>query len=60
MELAVQHGISGIDGDCGGVCSYATCPEHVDPTYFHQTGEAPYFSYFQYHTSVRGALVRVQ
>ncbi|MBU2918849.1 2Fe-2S iron-sulfur cluster binding domain-containing protein [Psychrosphaera sp. F3M07] len=29
MELAVQNGISGIDGDCGGVCSCATCHVHV-------------------------------
>ncbi|MEM8901425.1 MAG: 2Fe-2S iron-sulfur cluster-binding protein [Bacteroidota bacterium] len=40
MELAVQNDISGIDGDCGGVCSCATCHVHVDPTYFPQTGEA--------------------
>lgn len=29
MELAVQNGIEGIDGDCGGVCSCATCHVHV-------------------------------
>ncbi|SFW24561.1 2Fe-2S iron-sulfur cluster-binding protein [Cellulophaga fucicola] len=35
MELAVNNNIQGIDGDCGGVCSCATChvfvaPEDVD------------------------------
>ena len=25
MELAAQNGVAGIDGECGGVCSCATC-----------------------------------
>ena len=29
MELAVENNIPGIDGDCGGVCSCATCHVHV-------------------------------
>lgn len=29
MELAVENGVEGIDGDCGGVCSCATCHVHV-------------------------------
>jgi 2Fe-2S ferredoxin len=29
MELAVAHNVPGIDGDCGGVCSCATCHVHV-------------------------------
>jgi len=29
MELAVDNNIAGIDGDCGGVCSCATCHVHV-------------------------------
>lgn len=40
MELAVKHNIKGIDGDCGGVCSCATCHVHVLPEYVTQTGEA--------------------
>lgn len=40
MELAKQHNIKGIDGDCGGVCSCATCHVHVAPEHFEQTGEA--------------------
>lgn len=34
MELAVENDIEGIDGDCGGVCSCATCHVHVAPDYF--------------------------
>ncbi|MDN5212427.1 2Fe-2S iron-sulfur cluster-binding protein [Fulvivirgaceae bacterium BMA12] len=40
MELAKQNNIKGIDGDCGGVCSCATCHVHVDPAYFEKTGTA--------------------
>lgn len=40
MELAVQNNIQGIDGDCGGVCSCATCHVHVDPQFTERTGEA--------------------
>ena len=40
MELAVQNGISGIDGDCGGVCSCATCHVHVAPEHQEKTGSA--------------------
>jgi 2Fe-2S ferredoxin len=40
MELAVQHGVAGIDGDCGGVCSCATCHVHVMPEFVSKTGEA--------------------
>ena len=40
MELAKDHNIKGIDGDCGGVCSCATCHVHVALEYFEKTGEA--------------------
>ncbi|MCU4675642.1 MULTISPECIES: 2Fe-2S iron-sulfur cluster-binding protein [Catenovulum] len=40
MELAVQNGVQGIDGDCGGVCSCATCHVHVAPEHFAKTGPA--------------------
>ena len=40
MALAVQNGVSGIDGDCGGVCSCATCHVHVDAASTVLTGEA--------------------
>jgi 2Fe-2S ferredoxin len=38
MELAKQYNVSGIDGDCGGVCSCATCHVHVAPADFDTTG----------------------
>lgn len=38
MELAVKNNIKGIDGDCGGVCSCATCHVHVAPDDFSKTG----------------------
>lgn len=40
MELATENNVKGIDGDCGGVCSCATCHVHVAPEYFDKTGEA--------------------
>ena len=40
MELAVENGISGIDGDCGGVCSCATCHVHVAPEHQSKVGPA--------------------
>jgi 2Fe-2S ferredoxin len=40
MELAVQNGVDGIDGDCGGVCSCATCHVHVQPEFMSKIGEA--------------------
>lgn len=30
MEAAVQNGIEGIEGDCGGSCNCATCHVWVD------------------------------
>jgi len=38
MELAVEHNIKGIDGNCGGVCSCATCHVHVRPEDMEKTG----------------------
>ncbi|ARV16620.1 2Fe-2S iron-sulfur cluster-binding protein [Polaribacter sp. SA4-12] len=40
MELAVNNNIKGIDGDCGGVCSCATCHVYVAPDSVAKTGEA--------------------
>ena len=40
MQLAVDNNIPGIDGDCGGVCSCATCHVHVAPEDISKTGEA--------------------
>jgi ferredoxin, 2Fe-2S len=30
MELARDHGVEGIHGDCGGACACATCHVYVD------------------------------
>lgn len=39
MELAVKNNVKGIDGDCGGVCSCATCHVHVKPEFWDAVGE---------------------
>ncbi len=39
MELAVNNNVQGIEGECGGVCSCATCHVHVAPEYLEKTGE---------------------
>lgn len=38
MQLAIDNDIKGIDGDCGGVCSCATCHVFVHPDHFEKTG----------------------
>jgi len=40
METAIEHGVEGIDADCGGVCSCATCHVHVDPEWMDKVGPA--------------------
>lgn len=40
MELAKENNVPGIDGDCGGVCSCATCHVHVAPEHFEKVGKA--------------------
>jgi len=40
MELALENNVKGIDGNCGGVCSCATCHVHVAPADVTKTGEA--------------------
>lgn len=40
MALAVENNIKGIDGDCGGVCSCATCHVFVAPEDIETTGRA--------------------
>ena len=39
MELGVANAVSGIDGDCGGVCSCATCHVHVAPEMMSKVGQ---------------------
>jgi 2Fe-2S ferredoxin len=38
MRAAVNNGIAGIDGDCGGVCACATCHVYVDEHWFEKVG----------------------
>jgi 2Fe-2S ferredoxin len=38
MEAAVQNGVSGIIGECGGVCACATCHVYFDPEAFARVG----------------------
>ncbi|MEM9420405.1 MAG: 2Fe-2S iron-sulfur cluster-binding protein [Planctomycetota bacterium] len=40
MTAAVENQVTGIDGDCGGVCSCATCHIHVDPAWTDKVGPA--------------------
>ncbi len=39
MEAALYNGIAGIDADCGGACSCATCLVTIDPTWRAIVGE---------------------
>ena len=38
MNAAVDNGVPGIDADCGGECSCATCHVMVDAAWFAKTG----------------------
>jgi len=36
MQIAIDNGVPGILGDCGGACSCATCHGYVDPAFMEQ------------------------
>ena len=38
MEAAIKHNIDGIEADCGGGCSCATCHIYIDKLYHTTTG----------------------
>jgi 2Fe-2S ferredoxin len=40
MEGAIQNDVSGIEADCGGACSCATCHVFVDAAWRDRTGAA--------------------
>ncbi len=40
METAIANGVPGIDANCGGACSCATCHVFVDPQWLETVGEA--------------------
>lgn len=39
METAVRAGIDGIDADCGGACSCATCHIYIDDAWMSRVPE---------------------
>ena len=38
MQAAVNAGVPGIDGDCGGICACATCHVYVDAEWTDRVG----------------------
>ena len=38
MRAAVDNGVAGIDGDCGGQCACATCHVFIEPEWQAMTG----------------------
>jgi ferredoxin, 2Fe-2S len=40
MEGAIDNNIPGIEAECGGACSCATCHVYVDPAWIKATGTA--------------------
>lgn len=40
MQAAVNNDIEGIVGECGGLCSCATCHCYIDPAWTTKTGDA--------------------
>mgnify|MGYP006297675087 FL=1 len=40
MEIATDHGVEGITGDCGAVCSCSTCHVYIPPEWQEKVGPA--------------------
>jgi 2Fe-2S ferredoxin len=39
METAIRNGVPGIEAECGGACSCATCHVHVDDAWTEKAGK---------------------
>ena len=39
MENAIRNGVPGIEAECGGACSCATCHVHVDEAWTDKVGK---------------------
>ncbi|MEM7219169.1 MAG: 2Fe-2S iron-sulfur cluster-binding protein [Pseudomonadota bacterium] len=39
MEIAVNEGLEGIDGECGGACACATCHVEVAEAWYEKVGK---------------------
>lgn len=39
METAIRHNVRGIDAECGGCCSCATCHVHVAEQWWDKIGD---------------------
>jgi 2Fe-2S ferredoxin len=39
METAIRNGVPGIDAECGGACSCATCHVYVDEEWVEAVGQ---------------------
>ncbi len=40
METAIRHSIPGIEAECGGACSCATCHVYIDDAWAAKVGKA--------------------
>jgi ferredoxin, 2Fe-2S len=39
METAIQHGVPGIEAECGGACACSTCHVYIDDAWRETVGE---------------------
>jgi 2Fe-2S ferredoxin len=39
METAIQHGVPGIEAECGGACACSTCHVYIEDAWREKAGE---------------------